>query len=232
MKKIRIPGELGYLFAILILALAVAILTSANFGISMIVAPAYLLSVKVGVLSFGQAEYVVQACLFLIMCIVLRRFRPVYLMSFVTCLIYGRVLDFWRTLPFLNPNVTPVGSMALWVRILMYVAGIFLTALAIALFYNVYIYPQVYDFFVKAITQRYGIKLSIFKTAFDFTCLGVSLLMTFCFFGKLVGVNGGTLVMTVVNGTNISFFTKILGRYFEFPPLFPRFSKAFALEEE
>ena len=54
-KKVKVSSEGAYLAAIVLLALAVAILSAADFGISMIVAPAYLLSMKLSVLSFGQA---------------------------------------------------------------------------------------------------------------------------------------------------------------------------------
>lgn len=93
MKKNKISGEVTYFIAIILLSLAVAILSAADFGISMIVAPAYLLSLKTGVLTFGQAEYVIQAGLFIVLCIILRKFKFVYLFSFATCLIYGLVLD-------------------------------------------------------------------------------------------------------------------------------------------
>lgn len=76
-KKICISSELAYILAIILLALAVAILTSANFGISMIVAPAYLLSLKIGVITFGQAEYIIQAGVFIMLCLVLKKFRPI-----------------------------------------------------------------------------------------------------------------------------------------------------------
>ena len=58
-KKIRIPGEAVYFAALIMLSLAVAMITCTNFGISMIVAPAYILSCKVSALTFGQAEYLV-----------------------------------------------------------------------------------------------------------------------------------------------------------------------------
>ena len=95
-RKLKNPSEVVYILAVALLSLAVAMLTAANFGVSMIVAPAYLLSLKVGILTFGQAEYVIQAGLFIIFCIVMRGFRAVYLSSFVTCLIYGAALDLWR----------------------------------------------------------------------------------------------------------------------------------------
>lgn len=66
-RKIKISSEIAYFAAIVLLSLAVAILSTADFGISMIVAPAYLLSLKAGFLSFGQAEYVVQAIVFILL---------------------------------------------------------------------------------------------------------------------------------------------------------------------
>ena len=70
----------------------------------MIVAPAYLLSLKLSALSFGQAEYVIQVGIFLVLCVVLRKFRWVYLFSFGTCLLYGLALDAWRQIQFFHPR--------------------------------------------------------------------------------------------------------------------------------
>ena len=231
-KKIRISSELTYITAIVLLALAVAILTTADFGISMVVAPAYLLSLKIGAITFGQAEYIIQAGVFIVLCIVLKKFRPVYLMSFATCLIYGAVLDLWRLLPCFNPSVTEPGSMALSYRIPMFIVGVLLTSFSVALFFKTYLYPQVYDFFVKAVSFKYGIKLSVFKTCVDLTLLLISTVMTFVFFGKLVGLNWGTLVMAAVNGAIIGFFSKQLDRFFEFEPVFKKFSSYFELDKK
>lgn len=231
-KKIRISSELTYITAIVLLALAVAILTTADFGISMVVAPAYLLSLKIGAITFGQAEYIIQSGVFIVLCFVLKKFRPVYLMSFATCLIYGAVLDLWRLLPCFDPAVTEPGSMALSYRIPMFIVGVLLTSFSVALFFKTYLYPQVYDFFVKAVSFKYGIKLSVFKTCVDLTLLLISTVMTFAFFGKLVGLNWGTLVMAVVNGTIIGFFSKQLDRFFEFEPVFKKFSSYFELDKK
>ena len=217
-KRLCISSEITYLHAIVLLALAVSILTAADFGISMIVAPAYLLSLKVGAITFGQAEYIIQAGVFVLLCLVLRKFKPIYLMSFVTCLIYGAVLDLWRTLPCFNPAVTVPGSMALWLRIPMFVVGVLLTSFSVALFFKTYLYPQVNDFFVKAVS------------CVDLTYLLASTVMTFCFFGKLVGLNWGTLVMAFCNGTIIGFFSKRLDRTFEFRPRFAKFASLFSLD--
>ncbi len=231
MKKIRISSELAYPIAIIVLSLAVSMLSAADFGISMIVAPAYLLSLKTGVLTFGQAEYVIQAGLFVVLCLILRKFKLVYLFSFATCLIYGFVLDLWRKIPVFDPSVVAPGSMDLWLRIVMFVLGVTLTAFAIALFFKTYFYPQVYDFFVKAVSSRYGIKLPLIKTIVDFSCLTASVVMTFAFFGKIVGIGWGTLFMTIINGTAIGLFSKLLDKFFDFRPTFPKFASLFDLEK-
>ena len=231
-KKKTIPSEVVYLLGIVLLSLAVAILTAADFGVSMIVAPAYLLSLKLGFVSFGHAEYIIQSGLFIALCMVLRKFKFVYFMSFVTCLIYGWVLDLWRKLPCFDPAVTAPGSMAMSLRIVMFVLGVLLTAFSVSLFFKTYLYPQVYDFFVKAVSLKYGVKLSRFKTCFDLTCLSASVMMTFCFFGKLVGVNWGTLVIALINGTLIGFFAGKLDEFFDFRPRFKSFAEYFKLERQ
>lgn len=228
-RKIKISSEIAYFAAIVLLSLAVAILSTADFGISMIVAPAYLLSLKAGFLSFGQAEYVVQAIVFILLCIVLKRFRFVYFFSFGTCLIYGFVLDLWRKIPFLNPTATPPGSMNLPLRIAMFVIGMILTSFSVALFFKTYLFPQVYDFFVKAVSCKYGIKLSRLKTIVDLSCLTASVIMTFAFFGEIRGIGWGTLIMALLNGTVIGFFSKLLDKAFDFQPTFTRFAAMFKL---
>ena len=62
MKKIKLYAELDYLLAILILSLSVAMISCTDFGLSMIVAPAYLLSQKLGVaVSLHEGLYDAQA---------------------------------------------------------------------------------------------------------------------------------------------------------------------------
>lgn len=230
MKKLKLPSEVVYLAAIVLLAFSVAMLTSVDFGISMIVAPAYILSLVIPI-TFGQAEYVIQAILFVIFCIVMKNFRISYLSSFITCLLYGAVLDLFRLIPIFNPAVTPPGSMDLWVRIVMFILGVPMSAFSIALFSKTYLYPEVYDLFFMGISKKYCIKTAVFKTCFDAFMLVLGTTMTLAFFKKFVGINWGTLVMTVCNGTLISLFSKLLDKCIDVKPIFKRFASHFALDE-
>ncbi len=229
-KKIIVSGEIAYLFACVVLALSVAMITATDFGVSMIVAPAYILSRKIGI-SFGQSEYIIQALLFIVLCIVLRKIKIVFISSFVTGLVYGAILDFWRiVIPHFNPDITPVGSLPVELRIVYFVVGALLTSFSVAIFFKTYIYPQVYDFFVKAVSSHFNLNRTIFKTCFDCSCLIVAVIMSLVFFGSFVGIGFGTVIMACFNGFIIGFFSKILDKYFDFKPVLKSFSNKFAIE--
>lgn len=89
--------EIAYLLGLLILALGTAFMERADFGVSMVVAPAYLIHLKVSEVlpffSFGMAEYTLQAVVILAMILILRRIKLSYFFSFVTAVLYGLTLD-------------------------------------------------------------------------------------------------------------------------------------------
>ncbi len=229
-KKIRIPSEAAYLPTIILIAFSVALTAAADLGVSMIVAPAYILSLKFDFLTFGLAEYIVQGILFVVFCIIMKKVKLVYFTSFITGLIYGFILDMWRKfVPFLNPEAVAPGSQPMWLRIIFLVVGMTLTSLAVALFFKIYIYPQVYDFFVKGLIKIKKIPTRRIKTGFDMCCLGVALILSFALFGKLNGIGWGTAAMTLFNGTLIALFEKLLDRFFIFEPKFKRFAALFEL---
>ncbi len=229
-KKIALPSEVVYLAAIVLLSFSVAMISAANFGVSMIVAPADILSLKVSFLSFGQAEYVLQGIVFTIFCLLMKKVKVVYFSSFLCCLIYGAVLDFWRyIIPVFNPEITPPGSMAMPLRITVFVLGMLLTAFSVSLFFQTYLYPQVYDFFVKGVSKKYNINRTKFKTCYDICSLFIASIMTLVFFKKFVGVGIGTLIMTAFNGTIIGFFCRFLEKHFNILPIFKGAAKKFEL---
>ncbi|MCM1365015.1 MAG: DUF6198 family protein [Faecalibacterium sp.] len=230
MKKIKLSSELVYILSILFISFAVAMISSTNFGISMIVAPAYIISEKVSFLTFGQSEYVVQGLLFIVFCILMKKVKLVYFSSFITGVIYGAVLDFWRfVIPHFNPDVTVPGALPFALKAVYFILGMLLTSLAIAMFFKTYIYPQVYDFFVKGITEHFGINQTKFKYGFDITFLLISCVLTFVLFRKIVGIGVGTIIMTLCNGFLIGMFGKMLDKFFEITPRFPKFAAKFDL---
>ena len=216
MKKRVFYTELSYLLGMVILAFAAAMMTRADFGLSMVVAPAYLLHLKVSEVlpffSFGMAEYTLQALLLIVLCLAVRRFRLSYLFSFVTAVLYGFVLDglLWL-LSFL-----PMDSIAL--RFVFYVVGMVLCALGVSLFFHTYISPEVYELFVKEVSGKFKVDIHKVKTVYDCISCLAAVVMSFAFFGmwQFEGVNWGTIVCALVNGWLIGQVTKLLEKHFDF----------------
>ena len=192
----------------------------ADFGMSMIVLPAYIISQKISTISFGQAEYIIQGVLFIIFCIVMKEFKKSYLMSFVTGILYGIILDLWKNVLFRNIVITNI-----IIRILFYMIGMFLSAFAIALFYQTYLYPQVYDFFVKGIAEKYHLQIKRVKTIFDLSFLLLAFMLSVLLFQQLIGIGIGTVIMALFNGTMIDIFKNKLNHRIDFKPYFYQLSK-------
>ena len=229
-KKIILSSELMYLVATVVLAFAVAMLTAADFGVSMIVAPAYIFSLKFNIFTFGQSEYIIQAVVFILFCIIVRRIKLIYFTSFLSCLIYGAVLDLWRVaIPLFNPAVTSAESIPMALRIILFAGGELLTAVSIAIFFRCYIFPQVYDFFVKCICEKFSIDKSKFKIAFDFSFLALALILSLAFFGEIRGIGIGTLVIVCVNGVAIGAAGKLIDKFFEIKPTFKKLEEKFVI---
>ena len=232
MKKIILHCEPVYMLAILILSFSVATLTASDLGLSSVAATPYIISLKLGFITFGQSEYIVQAILFITFCVCMRKFKLVYLSSFLTAVIYGAVLDMWRAvIPPLNPNVTDFASYPLYVKIGLFVFGMLTTSIAIALFFHTYLYPQVYDFFVKGLAVKFKLDRTKFKIIFDLSALVISVTLSILLFGGFIGIGVGTIIVGVLNGVLIGVFDKLFSKWFDFVPIFPKFAALFDLEK-
>ena len=228
MRKIKIHSELVYIIALFGLTLAVAILAAADFGVSMVVAPAYIVSLKFKIFTFGQWNYILQGLLFIAFCIVVKKIKPIYFTSFLTCVIYGVLLDMWRdVIPLLNPTVTKPGSMDLWICCVMFIVGLLLSSFSVMLFFKSYIYPQVCDFFIKGIVAKYKLNQVTVKRIYDFCCLMIAIALSLVLFGGFVGIEWGTVVIALTTGILIGVFSKLYDRFFETVPLCKKFEKLF-----
>lgn len=219
-KKTIFYTELSYVMGMLILAVGTAFMEAADFGVSMVVAPAYLLYRKLSMIfpffTFGMAEYTLQAILLISMIIILRRFKASYLFSFVTAVMYGFVLD----VAMLATSAIPCEAFG--VRIVLYIVGMLLCALGVSLFFHTYISPEAYEMFVKEVSAKYSVDINKFKTVYDCVSCAIGIVMSFAFFGfgSFEGVRLGTVICALVNGYLIGICTHVLDGYFEFADLF------------
>ena len=216
MKKITFYTELAYPFGISGLALGTAFMEKADLGISMVVAPAYLLYMKVSTVwsfvTFGMAEYTLQACLLVVMTLVLRKFKVSYLFSFVTAIIYGFTLDGCMAL------ITTIHSSSFISCVAFYIIGLILCAIGVALIFHTYIAPEVYELFVKEVSAKMHYNISNFKFGYDCISCMVAIILSFLFFGffRFEGVKGGTIICALINGKIIGIISNFMDKHLNF----------------
>ncbi len=224
MKKIGRMNEAAWLLGIVLCSLGVALCTKAGFGLSMIAAPPYVLHVKLSQLSpfftQGACEYLWQGILLLILCLSIGRFRRRYLLAFGTGVLFGLVLDLWFLI--LGGNTV---CEAFSLRILLFVLGESLTALAIAFYFRTKLPLQIYELFVTEFARRRKIAEDKMKLVFDVSMLILSVALALLLNRSLDGVGIGTLIITAVNALLIGLFGKLLDKLFTFEPRFPRLTR-------
>ena len=216
MQKKTFYTETAYALGLVIMAFAAAFTEKAGFGMSMVVAPAYILHLKISQIlpwfTFGVAEYVFQGFLVILTVLIMRRFKLHYLFSFVTAVLYGTLLDAAMTV------IAPLPEHVFWVRLIWYILGTVLCSLAVSFFFHTYLSPEAYELIVKEFALRYKLNIHKVKTLYDClsTILGVILSFSFFGFGVFEGVKLGTIVCAIVNGFLIGRFSILLEHYFEF----------------
>lgn len=219
MKK-TFYSEAAYGAGLALLAFATALMERADFGMSMVVAPAYLVHLKlVQVLpffSFGMAEYCLQFLLLAALSLVMGRVKKGYLFSFVTAVLYGLLLDgSLAVTAWLPTDLFPV-------RVVLFVVGMVVCSVGVALLFHTYLAPEAYELVVKELSQKTGREIGGVKTAYDLISLGVSVLLSFAFFGlfRFEGVKWGTLITALVNGRLIGWLSARMEQRFAFTDKF------------
>ena len=212
-KKPVISTEVCYLLAVPLMSLGIALTERSDLGMSMISAPAYLLSLKTP-LTFGTAEYCFQAGLLALMCLIIRRWRWVYLLSFGTAFLYGKLLDLFVSL------LAGLPAAPGW-RILWLALGMGTISLAVSLFFRTYIPPAVYELFVQQVADRFRLDRSKLKIGFDCSFLVLSVVLSLALFRRLQGIGVGTVIAALGNGLLIGALTRLEDRLFSFRDGFP-----------
>ncbi len=221
MKKPKFYTEIAYILGIILLPFGTSLMTKADLGLSMVIAPAYLIHLKLSpyfsFITFGAASYIFQAFILILLSVILKKFKISYLFSFVTAVIYGFVLDGFVALT----SGLPADSIVM--RIILFAVGLVTAALGIAMFFITYFSPEAYDVFVKDIAEKKNLNFGKTKTAYDMTSLALSVILSFCFFGWLhfEGINIGTFITACVNGTLIGLFRNFFKKHFELTDALP-----------
>lgn len=216
MKKKVFYRETAYVLGLIIMAFAAAFTEKADFGMSMVVAPAYIIHLKLSEylpwFTFGVSEYFFQGLLVLITVFVMKRFKASYLFSFVTAVLYGTLLDRAMTL------IAPLPDSTFTLRVMWYIMGTVFCSLAVSLFFHTYLSPEAYELIVKELSQKFNCNINKVKTAYDCFSVVLGIILSFAFFGFGVfeGVKLGTVICAFINGFLIGRFSALLEKLFVF----------------
>ena len=192
--------------------LGVALSARAGFGVSMIEAPVYVtylrLSQSFPKFTFGMAEYLVQALVLILLCVLIKKFKAGYLLSFGTAVLFGVILDAWR-------NVIGVGVYEnTGIRILACVASIVIVSFSIACFFRTDLPPEVWEVFVKEYSVNKNKKITRVKWIYDISSLtaGILLMLILLRRWEWTAVGAGTIATTIVNAPLIGLLGKLIDK--------------------
>ncbi len=236
MRKIHKTNELLWLFGMIFVALGVSVCSKADLGVSMIAAPAFILSEALSpifpFLSVGVIEYMVQGVLLIALCIILRRFNWRFLLAFAVAVLYGYILDFFLWV------LGDVTISAVWMRWVLLIIGDCITAFGVACFFRTYMPLQVYELFVAEVSDHFSFTIPKVKWAFDMSLLLLSVILATTLFGDLStypwsaiayqsfhSIGLGTFVTTIINSFLISLMGKLIDSIFDPTPLFTGWQK-------
>lgn len=226
-NKIPNVAEAAWLLGIILCGLGVCLSVKSDFGVSMVIAPAYIIYLKLSEFipwfTLGMAEYSVQGILIVVLSVALRRFKFKYLLCFLTSVIHGAVVDIWSAI------LEPIVCETVFQRSLCCAAGAVITSFAIALMLRTYLPQEVYELVVKEISDKFGFSVNRVKWIYDASSLLVAVILMFSMFGRfsfdMIGI--GTLVLTFFNTPLITLAGRLLDKFFNFTPAFSGFFKKF-----
>lgn len=217
-KKITKIGEISWIIGTILCAIGNCLVDKSQFGLSAIIAPAFILQEKISFLTVGYCEYIIQGILLILCCVIIRKFKGIFLATVCNIIFYGACFDKANILLYaIQPTTIPS-------RILVAIIGMIITGFAVALMLRTYIPPSIYEVFVKEVSIAKGININRMKLIFDSSMLLVSLILMLVLLGEfrfdLIGII--TVVAAFLNSVLIGFFGGILDKYCVFSPAIPK----------
>ena len=217
MKKPVFYTELAFFIGLALLALGTSLTAYGDIGISMVVAPAFVLHLFVSQFlpwfSFGVAEYVLQAIVLLALILILRKAKWSYLLSFCVTLLYGFALDGSMMLTAKLPQ-------NIYLQIGAYIVGAVICCSALALLFCSYFPPEAYELFSKEVAAKFHKPVHKVVNVYNLCSLLLAVVLSLVLFGGIKGIGIGTVICAFVYGYIINFFQKIYGKLFRFDDKF------------
>ena len=188
---------------ILINSFGIVLITKGAMGTSQISSIPYVLSLQVPSISFGMFSFIMNMVYIVLQALLLRKqFKPFQLLQIVVNVVFSASIDvFMAMLSFYAPQ-------QLFTRVLSAIAGCIVLAFGI----SVEVAPDLImvpgEGIVAAISKVSGWRFGSVKVAFDVTLILIAALLSWLFFGDLVGVGVGTLLSAVSVGQFVNLINR------------------------
>ena len=188
---------------ILITSFGIVLITKGALGTSQISSIPYVLSLQMPSISFGMFSFIMNMVYIVLQALLLRRqFKPIQLLQIVVNVVFSASIDvFMAMLSFYAPQ-------QLFTRVLSAVAGCIVLAFGI----SVEVAPDLImvpgEGIVAAISKVSGRRFGSVKVMFDVTLILIAALLSWLFFGNIVGVGVGTLLSAVSVGQFVNLINR------------------------
>lgn len=188
---------------ILINSFGIVLITKGALGTSQISSIPYVLSLQLPSISFGMFSFIMNMVYIVLQALLLRRqFKPIQLLQIVVNVVFSASIDvFMAMLSFYAPQ-------QLFTRVLSAVAGCIVLAFGI----SVKVAPDLImvpgEGIVAAISKVSGRRFGSVKVVFDVTLILIAALLSWLFFGNIVGVGVGTLLSAVSVGQFVNLINR------------------------
>lgn len=188
---------------ILINSFGIVLITKGALGTSQISSIPYVLSLQMPFISFGMFSFIMNMVYIVLQALLLRRqFKPIQLLQIVVNVVFSASIDvFMAMLSFYVPQ-------QLFTRVLSAIAGCIVLAFGI----SVEVAPDLImvpgEGIVAAISKVSGRRFGSVKVVFDVTLIFIAALLSWLFFGNIVGVGVGTLLSAVSVGQFVNLINR------------------------
>ena len=182
--------------------MGVAVTKRGELGVSPISSVANVMSGKFDFLSLGVWLILRNCLLILGQVIILRKdFKPIQLLQLPLSFLFGVFTDFGM----MSISHIPVSGYA--VRLALVALGIIILGFGVSLSVIANVIMNSGEAFVKALSDKTGIKFGNVKIGFDVICVVLSVALSLMLFeGSIVGTREGTVLTAVFTGMIVNFF--------------------------
>ncbi len=202
-KKELTKRYILFIISLFFSALGIALTKSGGLGVSPISSVANIMSYKFTSISMGNWLIMWNCTMILGQIVLLRKnFKPIQLLQVPLTFLFGYFTDFGMWIFSIIPTDLYI------VQILMVIAGVIVLGFGVSLAVIANVVMNSGEAFVKAIADTTGKVFGNVKTAFDVSCVALSIIISLFFFDfTIVGTREGTLISAFTTGSVVKFFT-------------------------